>query len=117
MVTLTSLIRQAQQCNLLETLELDPYERAYLSAKRNGDSQSMRVLALAVHAILPTGVHSQCGIDKLVRNEFGATIGDSAIRCDLRCNKHELFVYRQQVRIVLNEIQDRLKAVILKGNK
>ena len=91
------------------SLQHDQYERAYLDMAKKDNSQALATLVLAVHAALPTGIHSHSGISKLVKNEFGAKIGDAAIRVDLKCDNQELFVYRKQVRRTLKEIRGRLK--------
>ena len=40
------------------SLQYDQYERAYLDMAKKDNSQALATLVLAVHAALPTGIHS-----------------------------------------------------------
>jgi len=66
-------------------------------------------LVKAVMASLGTGIHSNRGVSKLIRNYFGASIGVNAIRTDLKCSHAAIPEWKEKVYSALDRIEANIE--------
>lgn len=106
----------AQAAMIIATLErvTDVHGQAYLRADYGREHEYgehsraiMNHLAKMILSTFPTGMHSQRGVEKLIINYFGGSIGVSAIRCDMRCGIVKANQYRDMVKKVLDDVGQR----------
>lgn len=114
MIELDIMIKAGRFAKSIDIGKLDPYQKAFFLAKTQQDSESFQLLARSVIAVLPTGVHSRRGIEKLVRGFFGHSFGRISVRKDLRCTNDQAAEYHRVVRIRMTEIKVSLKSALEK---
>lgn len=106
----------AQAAMIMSKIErvVDVHGQAYLRAQYGREHEYgehsraiMNHLAKMTIATFPTGMHSQRGVEKLIINYFGGSIGMSAIRCDMKCGSVRVNQYRDMVKAALDGVGER----------
>lgn len=108
--------RHAQAAMIMAIVErvVDVHGQAYLRAHYGREHdigehkrELMNHLVRVVIGTFPTGTHYPRGVEKLIINYFGGSIGMSAVRCDMHCGIARANEYRDMVHQALNTIGKR----------
>lgn len=108
--------RHAQAAMIMAIVErtVDVHGQAFLRAYYGREHEAgeykrelLNHLVKVVIGGLPSGMHYPRGVEKLIINYFGGSVGMSAVRQDMHCGITKANEYRDTVRFTLDNIWKR----------